>query len=164
MSILVMALWLVSSACAHLLASSGLVLLGLLAWSWLEYALHRFVLHGLPPFAAWHQLHHQRPRALICAPTLFSGGLIGLLVFAPALLLSGLWQACALTLGVLLGYLAYSWIHHLAHHGHVDARWLRRRQHWHALHHRRAAAEQRACYGVSTAFWDHVFGTLPRRP
>ncbi|QPF74051.1 hypothetical protein G8A07_14760 [Roseateles sp. DAIF2] len=139
----------------------ALVLLGLLGWSLLEYVLHRFVLHGLQPFAAWHADHHRRPTALICAPTLLSGGLIGLLVFLPALLLLGAWNAQALTLGVLSGYLVYTLIHHATHHWRADSNaWLLRRKRWHARHHGHAAPR---CYGVSSGFWDHVFGSAPRR-
>ena len=54
----------------------ALILAGLCAWSAIEYALHRFVLHGLAPFRQWHALHHERPAALICAPTILSAGLI----------------------------------------------------------------------------------------
>lgn len=137
-----------------------LVLLGLISWSLLEYLLHRFVLHGLWPFDAWHAAHHQRPRALICAPTLLSGGLIGSLVFLPALALFGAWRAQALTLGVLMGYFAYTLIHHATHHWRLGRfAWLARRKRWHAWHHGHTAP---VCYGVSSGFWDHVFGSAPR--
>src|SRR6266850_3564990 len=43
---------------------AGFTLLGLLSWTGIEYALHRFVLHGLQPFKGWHAQHHQRPTAL----------------------------------------------------------------------------------------------------
>ncbi|HEV8689363.1 MAG TPA: sterol desaturase family protein [Ideonella sp.] len=137
-------------------------LLGLAGWTPIEYALHRFVLHGLPPFRAWHALHHARPTALVFAPTVLSGSLIGGVVFLPLLGLSGWWRACALTLGVLAGYLAYTLTHHAMHHGHRGSAWLMRRKRWHAQHHRVGA---RGCYGVTSAFWDRVCGTdeAPRR-
>ena len=47
----------------------ALALLGLVAWTLLEYVLHRFVLHGMQPFQAWHAEHHRRPQALIGTPT-----------------------------------------------------------------------------------------------
>ena len=74
-----------------------LALLGLASWSAIEYALHRFVLHGLQPFRRWHAEHHERPSAPIFAPTVFSAALIGTLVFLPALMFGNLWRACALT-------------------------------------------------------------------
>lgn len=142
---------------------AALVLAGLCAWSAIEYALHRFVLHGLAPFRQWHALHHERPAALICAPTMLSAGLILGLVFVPALLLGDLWRACALTFGVVGGYLAYAVTHHATHHWRADSAWLKRRRRWHALHHHVSGP---GCYGVTSAFWDRVFGTAApaRRP
>jgi sterol desaturase/sphingolipid hydroxylase (fatty acid hydroxylase superfamily) len=143
-------------------ASQGPALLGgaaagLIGWTALEYGLHRFVLHALPPFAGWHVEHHRRPTALICLPTWLSGALIGGLVFLPAWLASGLWPALALTLGVLTGYLGYTVTHHAIHHWRTDSGWLRRRKRWHARHHRQGATPD--CFGVTTALWDRVCGS-----
>ena len=137
------------------------VMAGLAGWSLVEYALHRFVLHGLQPFQRWHAEHHDRPTALICSPTVLSAALICALVFLPALLLGGLWRACAMTLGVVAGYLAYAITHHATHHWRTDSTWLRDRKRWHALHHHQRSP---GCYGVTSGVWDHVFGTAQRRP
>jgi len=132
-------------------------LLGLVAWTLVEYMLHRFVLHGIEPFKAWHAEHHRRPRALIGTPTILSAALIAALVFLPALMLSNLWRASALTLGLLTGYLMYAIVHHATHHWRVDNAWLRQVKRHHALHHSPIAGPGR--YGVSDAFWDVVFRT-----
>jgi sterol desaturase/sphingolipid hydroxylase (fatty acid hydroxylase superfamily) len=136
----------------------GWAFAGLVSWSAIEYALHRFVLHGLQPFRGWHSEHHERPQALICAPTILSAALIGALVFLPVLLIGNLWHACALTLGVLVGYVAYAITHHATHHWRTEQEWLKRRKRLHAIHHHRPTA----CYGVTTVAWDHVFGTAQR--
>ena len=132
-------------------------LLGFVAWTLVEYVLHRFVLHGIQPFRAWHAEHHRRPRALIGTPTILSAALIAALVFLPALVLSDLWRACALTFGLLTGYLVYAIVHHATHHWRADNAWLRQLKRHHALHHSPTAAPGR--YGVSSAFWDFVCGT-----
>jgi len=137
----------------------ALIAAGLAGWTLIEYLLHRFVLHTVQPFRGWHDAHHQRPVALICAPTLVSATLIILLIFLPALELLNLARACALTLGVLMGYLAYSVTHHAVHHWRADSAWLKQRKHWHALHHH---VRHPAFYGVTTAFWDHVFHSTGR--
>jgi sterol desaturase/sphingolipid hydroxylase (fatty acid hydroxylase superfamily) len=139
------------------LASAALVLAGLASWTAIEYALHRFVLHGLPPFNRWHAEHHRRPTALIGAPTILSSTLILVLVFVPALLIAGWLYACAFTLGVVTGYLGYAITHHATHHWHSRSTWLKRRKRWHALHHHHVDAP--GCYGVTSALWDHVFGS-----
>jgi sterol desaturase/sphingolipid hydroxylase (fatty acid hydroxylase superfamily) len=137
--------------------TAALTLAGLASWSAIEYVLHRFVLHGLQPFRGWHEAHHDRPTALICAPTILSATLIFALVFVPAWLIIELWRACALTLGVVAGYLAYAITHHATHHWRGRSAWLQRRKRWHALHHH--DKEPRRCYGVTSAVWDHVFAS-----
>ncbi len=151
-----------------LYGAAVVALAGGMAWTAIEYVLHRYVLHGLQPFRHWHEQHHRRPHALICTPTALSATFIGLLVFLPALVLGNLWQACALTLGLLSGYLAYAITHHALHHGHAeaflgtDSAWMKRRKRWHALHHR---VVPHAHYGVTSAFWDYIWRSAgPRKP
>jgi cyclopropane-fatty-acyl-phospholipid synthase len=133
---------------------------GLASWSIIEYLLHRFILHGVQPFKSWHAEHHRRPTALIYAPTILSATLIFTLVFLPARLVSNLWWASAFTLGVLSGYLAYAITHHATHHWGASRAWLQQRKRWHALHHQRRGPA--GCYGVTTSFWDRVFGSDKR--
>ncbi|MBK1614820.1 hypothetical protein CKO44_15225 [Rubrivivax gelatinosus] len=126
------------------------------AWTLAEYGLHRFVLHGLPPFRRWHALHHERPCALIGTPTVLTAALFLVAVFLPVAWLAPTWRGLALSWGVMLGYLVYIGVHHAVHHAPAATPWLRRQRHWHALHHR---AGKPACYGVSVRLWDHVFGS-----
>ena len=140
----------------------GWALFGLVAWTLVEYLLHRFVLHHLQPFKRLHARHHQRPTALIGSPTLMTAVLFGLLVFAPSYAALGLWRTCALGLGMLSGYLAYTLVHHGVHHWRGSTPWLQRRRRWHGLHHRSSAAQ--ACFGVTTGVWDHLFGTSGAAP
>lgn len=127
---------------------------GQIGWTFLEYVLHRFVLHGPEPFRGWHLDHHKRPRALIGTPTVFSAALIAGLVFLPMLMLGGLWMAIGFTLGIAIGYLNYVWTHHAIHHWPVDAAWLKDCKRFHALHH---GSRKRCHYGVTTVLWDRVF-------
>jgi sterol desaturase/sphingolipid hydroxylase (fatty acid hydroxylase superfamily) len=138
-----------------------LVVVGWSSWTLIEYLLHRFVLHGVYPFSQWHAEHHRRPVALICTPTLVSAALVFSLVFVPAWLLVGLWPASAVTLGVLIGYLGYAVTHHATHHWRADNTWLNQRKRWHALHHGSGRAPGH--YGVTSAFWDRVFGSAHPR-
>ena len=134
-----------------------LVVLGLLAWTGVEYLIHRVILHGVQPFQRWHEEHHRRPSALIRTPTILSASLFLSLIFLPLLLFWGnLWRACSLTLGLLAGYLMYAITHHAIHHWRTDSAWLKRRQHWHGSHH---DLEEIGRYGVTSRFWDRVFGS-----
>lgn len=167
-------------------ASIAGVAAGLLLWTALEYALHRWVLHGLEPFRHWHAQHHQRPQARIGSHTLISAALFAGLIYLPAAWLAGLpdaphWgpaPARALTLGVIAGYLLYSLLHHALHHGPSGPAWLRERRRWHAWHHQgwhhlgpllagqpvRDRTEPPAiCFGVTSGFWDRVLGSVRSR-
>ena len=134
---------------------------GLALWTLVEYLLHRFVLHRVEPFRRWHGEHHARPTALIGTPTPISAALFATLVFAPLWGVAGAWQAAALTLGMLTGYLAYVLTHVATHHAAppmlATNGWLRRRRRWHALHHRRRGTP--GCYGVTSGLWDHLLGS-----
>jgi sterol desaturase/sphingolipid hydroxylase (fatty acid hydroxylase superfamily) len=145
----------------HLL---GLVAGGYVLWSLLEYLLHRFVLHRVQPFRRMHEQHHLRPHAYIGTPTVVSAPLFAVLVLAPSGAMAGLWPACALTLGVLGGYLVYTTIHHICHHGRIRSVWFANRRRWHGRHH--VPLQPQGCYGVSHSVWDHIFGTArtPFRP
>jgi sterol desaturase/sphingolipid hydroxylase (fatty acid hydroxylase superfamily) len=144
-------------------ASLARVVGGLGLWTLLEYLLHRHVLHGLQPFELWHLEHHRRPGARIGTPTVIVAALFAALVFVPCWLLTGLWPACAWTLGLLLGYLAFSCTHHLTHHlpayPLTQGAWVRHRRHWHSLHHQRGGGA--TCYGVTSGLWDRVFRSTP---
>ena len=139
---------------------AGLVLLGLASWTLMEYVLHRFVMHQLPPFKRWHGEHHDRPMALISSPTYFTALLFAVLVFLPALWLADAWGATALTCGLMMGFLAFSVMHHAVHHWRASNPWFKSLKRLHALHHHSGSA---CCYGVTTLFWDRVFGTLKPR-
>jgi len=163
-AIVALAVWSVADTPVGQRWTAGLLtVLGMGLWTLAEYLLHRFVLHGLPPFKKWHALHHARPAALIFAPTVVAAGLIALLVFLPAWASLGRWCASSLTLGVLIGNTLYSATHHAIHHWHGEWPWLLRRKRLHALHH---CSDRQSCYGVTTDLWDRVFGTsnlLPLR-
>lgn len=145
------------------------VLVGVALWSLLEYLLHRYVLHGIKPFSHWHAEHHERPRALIASPVAVSLPLFLLLGTLPAWLLLGSWSALALTLGLLSNYLVYGLVHHITHHGPPfwlkHNAWISHRRTCHAIHHaaHHLGAREPVCnpchFGVSTSFWDAVFGT-----
>ncbi|MDA8363365.1 MAG: sterol desaturase family protein [Gammaproteobacteria bacterium] len=128
---------------------------GLVAWSLIEYGMHRFILHRIAPFRRLHEEHHRRPQALLATPTLLSAAAILVGVSLPAILLGNLWIGCGATLGVTAGYLAFSVLHYAVHHTRLRSPWLSQRQRLHALHHRFPDRY----YGVTLSLWDHVFNT-----
>lgn len=130
---------------------------GLIALSLLEYLTHRLLLHGVPPFSGLHDVHHRSPAADIGIPTWLSGIAGGGAVFAPLWLTAGLNIASGLTAGMILGYLWFGLLHHAIHRWRArDGSYLHRAKRRHSRHH----YEPQSCnFGVTTAYWDRLFGT-----
>jgi sterol desaturase/sphingolipid hydroxylase (fatty acid hydroxylase superfamily) len=118
---------------------------GAVAWTLSEYVVHRFVLHNLTP--TQHALHHANPDELVL--TVFWQIWV---CFALVYSIAG----GAFLAGALIAYAWYLFAHHCAHHrpGNLPLPLLKH----HRSHHRFATRN----YGVSTTFWDHVFGTVQR--
>jgi len=130
---------------------------GVAAWTFVEYVMHRGVLHGIRFFAAMHDLHHEDPQGFVGTPTWLSLAAICFGALFPLWWVAGFDFASGATAGLMLGYIWYVGVHHVLHHRRIHPgsylyHWRRR----HALHHY-------ACYpcnfGVTTHFWDRVFGT-----
>lgn len=131
-------------------------LVGLVAWSLAEYAVHRFAYHRVPFLQRLHDAHHAAPNELIGAPPLigiiiiFAFGFLPFFAFAPQ-------AACGLTSGLLVGYMAYMLVHHASHYWKPrPGTWLHALRRHHAFHHYRS---EDCNFGIITSFWDHVFGT-----
>lgn len=131
---------------------------GALSWTFFEYLLHRFVLHQMPPFAAMHDAHHQAPLAFVGTPTWLSMGVILGVVFLPTWALGSFNAGSALAIGVMAGFFWYGVVHHAIHYRRprpIATRLLLASRR-HAQHH---YSSQSGNFGVTTSFWDHVFGT-----
>lgn len=130
---------------------------GLASWTLVEYVIHRYVFHHAPIAADMHGRHHDDPAGYVGSPIWASLG-----SFALAFLLLRAFGpfglAAASISGLMVGYLGYATIHHAIHHWTIDDRsWLYEARRRHLSHHYRATERN---FGVSTGFWDRVFGTL----
>lgn len=129
---------------------------GLLAWTALEYALHRWLLHCVPPFKRLHALHHAHPSALIGTPTWLSAPLF-LALWAALTLDATRVVAGGLSTGLMIGYLAYAAVHDAVHHRRArPGSWLHHAKERHARHHRGEASTE---FGVSSGLWDAILHT-----
>jgi sterol desaturase/sphingolipid hydroxylase (fatty acid hydroxylase superfamily) len=146
------------------LVTLPLVLGGWLTWSLAEYALHRFVFHmaahtpreRLRAFLM-HGYHHVYPsdRMRLVAPPLMSWPLacVVAVVIRQAL---GPAHWLPFFAGIVLGYLAYDYVHYYTHHFRPRrgmGKWLRS---YHMLHHH---DDRGSRFGVSSPLWDIVFRT-----
>ena len=155
----------VTVAAVGLRAPTSLVLLrwttawvaGIAGWTLIEYLFHRFVLHQFPYLAQMHDMHHARPNAFVGTPTWLSLPAILTGAFLPLWWEGDFAIASGLTSGVMLGYLAYVVAHHGFHHWRIDSSsFLYELKLRHAQHHHGGVSGN---FGVTTAFWDRVFGT-----
>jgi sterol desaturase/sphingolipid hydroxylase (fatty acid hydroxylase superfamily) len=127
-------------------------------FTFVEYALHRWVFHAQGTFAAaTHRYHHRSPGDPIALPCLASAvaSLVLWLLLTPLL---GITVGSFLASGVLSGYFVYATLHHVHHATRrpaVPFAWLRSSWATHAVHHSCPGKN----FGVTTSLWDHVFGT-----
>lgn len=159
--------WLTPPAATSPAAACGRALAGALAWTFVEYALHRWVFHFQPRgdvgrVVTWllHRHHHHHPGArdrLAATPPQALGLLIPVSVIAARADPQG-WTWFAAGLG--LAWLVYEGLHWSFHHRSPRTRlgrWLRR----HHLHHHHV--DDQTAFGISSPLWDLVLGTLPQR-
>ena len=136
-----------------------LVLVGLAAWTLLEYLVHRIVFHRHPVGRRLHGLHHDDPsnpdaeRSSLSTPLIASP--IGFLLIVTA----GVEDGSAIFAGLLSGYLVFIFVHHAVHRWPIEPNsWLYSAKLRHLTHHRL----ENCNYGVTTIFWDIVFRTDAR--
>jgi len=149
------------------IAGIGLYVAGALAFTLLEYLLHRFPFHwdpgesraGKVRLFLMHGYHHQFPndRWRLVAPPLLSWPIAAVVALTYWLLFGTEWM-WILFGGTCVGYLAYDWIHYYTHHFRSPStrigKTLRRA---HAVHHYKLFHLN---MGISSPLWDLVFGTF----
>jgi dihydroceramide fatty acyl 2-hydroxylase len=141
---------------------------GYVIWTLTEYWLHRIVFHfepdnGFGQRLHWiiHGVHHDHPNdpmRLVMPPSV-SVPLAALFVFG-FYLIFGSPGFLPLSSGFLAGYLGYDMLHYHVHHRTATTRLGRMMRELHMRHH---FQDHDTGYGVSAPFWDHVFGTAPRK-
>lgn len=158
----------IAAAVARFGTGIGMVLVafsaGALAWSLVEYWMHRLVFH-LPVrgprsgqiYFIFHGVHHDYPwdtTRLVMPPVLSIA--LGVLFYVGfrAALPDG--PAHAAFAGFVTGYLIYDTVHYLVHARAPKSALLKHLRRHHLLHHFR---DSEARFGVSSPLWDHVFRT-----
>jgi len=149
------------------LAALALVGTGYVFWTLVEYWMHRLVFHfepedGLGARLHWiiHGVHHDHPNdpmRLVMPPSVsvpLAAAFYGLFALALGV------AAPVFAAGFLAGYLIYDMTHYHVHHHRPRTAVGRRLRELHMRHH---FQDDTAGFGVSAPWWDHVFGTPPRR-
>jgi sterol desaturase/sphingolipid hydroxylase (fatty acid hydroxylase superfamily) len=139
------------------LIAVGLAVSGYAAWTLFEYLLHRIVLHHLPFFSTMHHEHHEQALELIGTPTLISMFFLYFAAYWPLAFLTNTYVALCMMAGFITGYISYVAVHFLVHHkGSGGFGFMRKLKRMHAVHHHGTGDYN---FGVTTDFWDRVFGT-----
>ena len=123
-----------------------LAVVGFVAWTLYEYALHRFVMHRRP-MVRFHAMHHRDQLDYVAQHPA-----ITLATYAVVWLTLGAATTPA-ALGFSVGYVWYAAAHTLIHYSDVAP--LRRLREHHAGHHAYGSRN----FGVTTTTWDRLFGT-----
>ena len=144
--------------------------LGFALWTWLEYEVHRHLLHGRFPDGpgAWqhflhrtfdhlHVEHHERPwdgnhingTIRDTGPFLLPAFLLALALPPHTLL--------AFLAGLVQAYVAEEWVHHSVHYYHFDNLYFRYIKRHHLYHHSRRGRE--IAFGLTSGVWDVAHGT-----
>ncbi|CCU83186.1 Sphingolipid alpha-hydroxylase/fatty acid hydroxylase/SCS7 [Blumeria hordei DH14] len=148
-------------------------MLGLFLWTLIEYFLHRFLFHldkllpdnraALTLHFLLHGIHHYLPMdklRLVMPPALF------LILATPFWKLSHFvfywnWSiATTVFCGGIFGYICYDLTHYFLHHKKLPSYW-RELKKYHLQHH---YMDYENGFGVTSRFWDVVFGTQLAAP
>lgn len=143
---------------------------GYAAWTWIEYEVHRYILHGRFPDGAglWqhflhksfdhlHLEHHARPwDGNHVNGTLKDTGLFIALFLALSLLFPS-WTVSMLIAGIMQAYILEEWVHHSVHFCSFRSKYFRYIKRHHLYHHSPKGTE--VGYGLTNGFWDLVYGT-----
>ncbi|HTO00169.1 MAG TPA: sterol desaturase family protein [Microthrixaceae bacterium] len=140
--------------------------LGWALWTFSEYVLHRFAMHELDGkgiMSREHLEHHVHSTWSFDVTHLLSWAgmlLVGAVLWAPlAWMLVSPAFGVTVAVGWAVGYFFYEYHHMAAHLRAPHNRYERFVRRHHFNHH---FGHPKANHGVSTAFWDHVFGSFER--
>jgi len=134
----------------------AIFILGLLAWTFIEYLIHGWLSHTFNTFVtAIHEVHHRDPHAIFTIGAwlpiaiLWTAGVAffrfdsGMIFFS----------------GAIAGFIAYETIHYRIHFSTPSCTLEERLRARHLMHHH--GAPQRY-FGVTSPLWDLIFVTEPR--
>ncbi|MBF9222587.1 sterol desaturase family protein [Hymenobacter ruricola] len=145
----------------------GLFLMGLLAFTLVEYLVHRYVYHipattpGRAKFQyTMHGVHHEYPKdkTRLAMPPIITVFVASLLFFIFRFSFGS--YAFGLLSGFTFGYAMYLFVHYAIHAYAPPKNFLKVWWTHHSQHHYR---QDEVAFGVSSTLWDHIIGTMPTK-
>ncbi|MCU0391720.1 MAG: sterol desaturase family protein [Thermoflexibacter sp.] len=140
---------------------------GVLAFSLVEYLVHRYIFHMITDTQTkeniqykFHGVHHEYPKDKdrLAMPPILSATIIWVLFGIFYLIMSD--AAFGFTAGFAVGYGGYLGVHYMVHAFPPPKNIFRVLWVNHGIHHYK---DDDVAFGVSSPLWDWVFGTLPKK-
>jgi sterol desaturase/sphingolipid hydroxylase (fatty acid hydroxylase superfamily) len=156
--------WSVTHTSLSALVTTAMFLLGLLAFTWAEYMVHRYLFHMSTPTErrvkmqyTMHGVHHEYPKdkERLAMPPVVSITLATLLLFVFRLVLGDL--VFSFLPGFLSGYAMYLLVHYMVHAYAPPKNFLKSLWVNHSVHHYK---DGKYVFGVSSPLWDYIYGTM----
>ncbi len=137
-----------------------LFIAGLITWTLVEYGMHNWnghMLKGRTHFSREHLKHHStKDHFSTLGEKIRSAAPVSLSIWGVSGLVMGWGPATIYSLGIVMGYCVYEYLHwanHMVAPTNAYGRWARRH---HFSHH---FSDARYNHGVTTPLWDYVFRT-----
>ncbi len=140
--------------------------IGTLAFTLVEYAMHRFLFHMDAKTERtkqmryiMHGVHHDYPKDKdrLAMPPLASLTIATILLFGFRLIMQD--YVFAFLPGFLIGYAGYLFVHFIVHAYRPPKNIFKVLWVHHGIHHYK---DQAKAFGVSSPLWDYIFGTMPK--
>ncbi|XP_053304766.1 fatty acid 2-hydroxylase [Spea bombifrons] len=145
-----------------------LFLTGVMVWTLMEYAIHRYVFHMNPPASNYflitlhfmlHGQHHKAPfdsSRLVFPPVPASFVIVPLYIILQRVLPPPV--GLSIFVGGLFGYVVYDMTHYYLHYGSpAKGSYLAWLKSYHVRHH---FEHQKLGFGITSTLWDRPFNTL----
>ncbi len=145
----------------------GFFALGILAFTFVEYMMHKHFFHMEPDTPLKdklqynvHGVHHDYPKDKdrLAMPPFVSAAYAAILYLLFTLIMGDF--ALYFLPGFLLGYSGYLGVHYVVHVYNPPKNFLKVLWVNHAIHHYK---DPDAAFGVSSPLWDYLLGTLPKK-
>ncbi len=158
--------WSISTIQLSPILTTALFFGGLLLFTLVEYAVHRFIFHMKPDTQfkkkiqyTFHGIHHDYPKDKdrLAMPPLVSITVATVLLFGFKLLMGD--YVFGFLPGFLFGYAGYLFVHYIVHAYQVPKNGFKVLWVHHAMHHYKV---DNKAFGVSSPFWDYIFRTMPK--
>lgn len=158
--------WSVTHTSLSLGLTTLMFFVGFIVFTWVEYLTHRYIFHmsTVTTLRAKiqymiHGVHHEYPKDKdrLAMPPVLSITIATSLLFLLRMVLGDL--VFSFLPGFLVGYALYLLMHYLVHVLHPPKNFFRVLWINHSVHHYK---EGKIAFGVSSPFWDYVYGTMYR--